>query len=138
MVARLVRDQEVVGSNPVASTTRNEANVCWLHFALSRTSTGFEGGGASGSERFARELLENRRDGRKLNSPVGCSPGRAAKGANPVATKRLQRQTSARYGVSCRGFVYISCFSADFAIGGIFCSDGCILPLFPQKQVLDP
>ena len=35
-------------------------------------------------------------------------------------------------------FVYISCFSAVFAIGGIFCSDGCILPLFPQKQVLDP
>lgn len=53
-------------------------------------------------------------------------------------TKRLQRQTSARYGLSCRGFVYISYFSADFAIGEIFCSDGCILPLFLHKQVLNP
>ena len=77
----------------------------------------------------------------QFGSALGSGPrGRGFKSRrldHLCCTKRLQRQTSARYGVSCRGFVYISCFSADFAIGGIFCSDGCILPLFPQKQVLN-
>ncbi len=54
---------------------------------------GFEGGGASGSERFEGELHGIRRVCRKLNSTACCSPGRAAKGANPflcaiVAAKR--------------------------------------------------
>ena len=44
------------------------------------------------SERFARELLGNISDGRKLDSPVGCSPGRAAKGANPVASTKTPRR----------------------------------------------
>ena len=39
---------------------------------------GFEDGGANESERFARELQENRLVRRKLNSPVGCLPGRAS------------------------------------------------------------
>ena len=83
-----------MGSNPVASTTKNEANICWLHFSLLRTSTGFEGGGASGSERFAREEFADILARRKLNSPVGCSPGRAAKGANPVASTKNRKSTS--------------------------------------------
>ena len=77
MVARLVRDQEVVGSNPVASTIFVARKGC---------------------------------NGKPLQDMVYLA----------------------------EVFVYISCFSAVFTIGGIFYSDGCILPLFPQKQVLDP
>ena len=51
------------------------------------------------SERFARELLGNISDGRKLNSPVGCSPGRAAKGANPSHRAKTPRRHFCRLGV---------------------------------------
>ena len=35
-----------------------------------------------------RDREENRKHGRKLNSTVCCSPGRAAKGANPVTSTK--------------------------------------------------
>ena len=99
LVARMVRDHEVVGSNPVASTTETRADfLSALVFVFLWTPTGFEGGGASGSERFAHYMFVYIEVLRKLNSPVGCSPGRAAKGANPVAsTKITGRHSSARY-----------------------------------------
>ena len=50
-----VRDQEVVGSSPVTSTkTRHRRFVCAL-FCIYGHVTGLDGGGASGSERFAGE-----------------------------------------------------------------------------------
>ena len=71
MVARLVRDQEVVGSSPVTSTTQKGVDLRQLLFVLFRTMTGLEGGGVCGSKRFARESYDNKIARRKLNSPVG-------------------------------------------------------------------
>ena len=95
MVARLVRDQEVVGSSPVTSTTQKGADLRQLLFVLFRTMTGLEGGGVCGSKRFARESYDNKIARRKLNSPVGCSPGRAAKGASPVTSTKNRRSAFA-------------------------------------------
>ena len=95
MVARLVRDQEVVGSSPVTSTTQKGVDLRQLLFVLFRTMTGLEGGGVCGSKRFARESYDNKIVRRKLNSPVGCSPGRAAKGASPVTSTKNRRSTFA-------------------------------------------
>ena len=95
MVARLVRDQEVVGSSPVTSTTQKGVDLRQLLFVLFRTMTGLEGGGVCGSKRFAHKLYGNKKVGRKLNSPVGCSPGRAAKGASPVTSTKNRRSAFA-------------------------------------------
>ncbi len=55
--------------------------------------TGLEGGGDCGSNRFAGELFDCKKVCRKLNSPAGCSPGRAAKGASPVIRTKRKRGT---------------------------------------------
>ena len=54
MVARLVRDQEVVGSNPVASTKITVSPKVARLFLFSEHATGFEGG-----SRFEKILLHN-------------------------------------------------------------------------------
>ena len=138
MVARLVRDQEVVGSNPVASTTGKRADFRRLSFPFSRTSTGFEGGGASGepavcariarkhigwaqTEQPGRQIIEDSRKGFAKQKICGkrrsrrkqrgvCQRqmpakhallrrGRAAKGANPVASTKTPRWHFCRLGV---------------------------------------
>ena len=53
LVARLVRDQEVVGSNPVAST-KNPYPSLGYGFLILQLATGFEGGSRfAGAKRFA-------------------------------------------------------------------------------------
>ena len=79
--------------------TGKRADFRRLSFPFSRTSTVFEGGGVCGSKRFAHELYDNKKARRKLNSPVGCSQGRAAKGANPVASTKTPRRHFCRLGV---------------------------------------
>ena len=84
MVARLVRDQEVVGSNPVSSTTNNlirysDKAVCMF----SGYETGFEGGGACGSKRFAGELPEYKLVCRKLDSTSAVNRGAPPKAQIP-------------------------------------------------------
>ena len=64
-----------MGSNPVASTTRNEVNVCWLHFALSRTSTGFEGGGASGERAVCARIARKHIGWAQTEQPGGLFTG---------------------------------------------------------------
>ena len=74
MVARLVRDQEVVGSSPVTSTKNSPSSFdggLFLHCAY---LTGLEGGGVSESERFA-DRAGNRMQGRKLHQPCGLCTG---------------------------------------------------------------
>ena len=75
MVARLVRDQEVVGSNPVASTTKNGAGFCRLSFSLLRTSTGFEGGGASGERAVCARIARKHIGWAQTGQPGGLFTG---------------------------------------------------------------
>ena len=75
MVARLVRDQEVVGSNPVASTTEKRADLCRLSFSLLRTSTGFEGGGASGERAVCARIARKHIGWAQTGQPGGLFTG---------------------------------------------------------------
>ena len=62
MVARLVRDQKVVGSSPVASTKKySTSSMCCIFYCFG-IATGLEGGSRfAGAKRFALQSLEKRR-----------------------------------------------------------------------------
>ena len=75
MVARLVRDQEVVGSNPVASTKKKGAGFCRLSFSLLRTSTGFEGGGVSGERAVCARIARKHIGWAQTEQPGGLFTG---------------------------------------------------------------
>ena len=60
MVARSVRDAEVVGSNPVASTKTAVSPMVVRLFLILRLATGIEGGSRfAGAKRFALRNLDN-------------------------------------------------------------------------------
>ena len=67
----------------------------WVFFCSLSILTGLEGGGANGRERFAKGAGKRKR-GSKLHSPVGCAPGRAAKGASPVTSTKKNTPLYAR------------------------------------------
>ena len=62
LVARMVRDHEVVGSNPVASTKTAVSPLVVRLFLILRFATGFEGGSRfAGAKRFALRNLDYRK-----------------------------------------------------------------------------
>ena len=65
---------------------------------------GIDGGGASGSERFAVECLKIELFTANCISPVGCAPGRVAIGASPfVRTKKsvYEQALTDRFFIAC-------------------------------------
>ena len=97
MVARLVRDQKVVGSSPVTSTkTIARTFVLAIVFLFGVLWRDLRVGGDCGSNRFAFIGSVTAKVERKLNSTVRCSLGRAAKGASPV-TSTKNHSTDFRY-----------------------------------------
>lgn len=71
------------GSNPFLCAINTGTVLPFPYLFVFDARKGFEGGGASESERFAVEMLNDKKVCRKLDSTVCCQPGRAAKGANP-------------------------------------------------------
>ena len=78
MVARMVRDHKVVGSNPVASTINPKGTSVPFGFISWLGATGFEGRQAKLVLRSSAGLPPNKQP---LN---GLFTVRAAQGANPV------------------------------------------------------
>ena len=83
------------GASPVTSTKKTHRIERWVFFCSFCILTGLEGGGANGRERFAKGAGKRKR-GSKLHSPVGCAPGRAAKGASPVTSTKKNTPLYAR------------------------------------------
>ena len=77
MVARLVRDQKVVGSSPVASTKKYSTSLMCCIFYCFGVATGLEGGSRfAGAKRFALQDLGKR--GICWQSPTLITSGRGA------------------------------------------------------------
>ena len=64
-----------MGSNPVASTTKKGAGFCRLSFSLLRTSTGFEGGGASGERAVCARIARKHIGWAQTGQPGGLFTG---------------------------------------------------------------
>ena len=86
MVARCVRDAKVVGSNPVASTKNPYCLRGSMDFLIIRHATGFEGGSHERERVLCLLMKVLRIDWTAKATIDNCRAGRAAKGANPVAS----------------------------------------------------
>ena len=89
------RDQKVVGSNPVASTIQKGVDLRQLLFVYCEHRRDLRVEARAKSERFAHEMPKDRNCSAQTEQPGGCSPGRAAKGENPVASTKNRRSAFA-------------------------------------------
>ena len=80
MVARLVRDQKVVGSSPVTSTTKKASDIPRLLFLYSKVIRNLRGGKA----KFFRRRSEGSTSDKTADTR--CFPCASAQGASPVTS----------------------------------------------------
>ena len=80
MVARLVRDQKVVGSSPVTSTTKKASDIPRLLFLYSKVIRDLRGGKA----KFFRRRSEGSTSDKTADTR--CFPCASAQGASPVTS----------------------------------------------------
>ena len=84
MVARLVRDQEVVGSNPVASTNIKGNGFCRCLLCFSREACGIRGEASNQRLRRSEVSTDDK------TAATRCFPCASAQGANPVASTSIK------------------------------------------------
>ena len=83
MVARMVRDHKVVGSNPVASTKKAGEQRLACLFELQRGKSGIRGEASKPGLRRSEETTDD-----TTALELGCRPCVSAQGTNPVASTK--------------------------------------------------